>query len=506
VGDQPESLTDQVLRLTTSALDHLPTGPTAASLQAVQAKLREPLRVAIAGRLKAGKSTLVNALLRQRVAPVDVGECTKVVTWFRYGAQERAEVQPRNGEASWMLSLTPDGRLPTSLGADPSTIESVTVWLSNDTLKSITIIDTPGLDSLDTASSGATEELLALGEVSRAAIAQADALIFLLPSLTKGDEERLIAFRSLFIGSGLSALSTLGVLSKIDKLGDAADTDPMAVASEIAGRCRTALGSTVTTVLPLIGLLAETADADVFTGADAHDLRQLARCSPDTIEMSLLSADWFLDNDELPVERNRREHLLTILDLYGLRTAIDVIRNGNAEASPIVAELRVRSGIGDLRRLLDQHFARRADALKAHAALSDLERISYLPADSTEERALRELRESVEAVRAEPAMHQLKELEALRLWSAGEVSLPRELADDLRRLTMETEPWARLGLTSGATSEVCAARALQRATEWLAYQNDARTDRSSERVASIVRESLMILWSECSANEASSDA
>jgi predicted GTPase len=48
-------------------------------------RLSEPLRVAIAGRLKAGKSTLVNALIGRRVAPTAVGECTRVVTRFRYG-------------------------------------------------------------------------------------------------------------------------------------------------------------------------------------------------------------------------------------------------------------------------------------------------------------------------------------------------------------------------------------------------------------------------------------
>ena len=51
----------------------------------VRRRLGEPLRVAIAGRLKSGKSTLVNALIGRRVAPTEVGECTRIVTQFRYG-------------------------------------------------------------------------------------------------------------------------------------------------------------------------------------------------------------------------------------------------------------------------------------------------------------------------------------------------------------------------------------------------------------------------------------
>ena len=41
----------------------------------------EPLRVAIAGKVKAGKSTLLNALVGDELAPTDAGECTKPVSY-----------------------------------------------------------------------------------------------------------------------------------------------------------------------------------------------------------------------------------------------------------------------------------------------------------------------------------------------------------------------------------------------------------------------------------------
>ena len=67
----------------------LPEGPGQDLVRRVREGLDEPLRVAVAGRVNAGKSTLVNALLRQRVAPTDVSECTRYVTWYRYGVPER---------------------------------------------------------------------------------------------------------------------------------------------------------------------------------------------------------------------------------------------------------------------------------------------------------------------------------------------------------------------------------------------------------------------------------
>ena len=57
----------------------------------VRDALAAPLRVAVAGRVSSGKSTLVNALLGKRVAPTSAGECTKIVTWFRDGP-ERMEI------------------------------------------------------------------------------------------------------------------------------------------------------------------------------------------------------------------------------------------------------------------------------------------------------------------------------------------------------------------------------------------------------------------------------
>ena len=60
-------------------------------------RLGQPLHVAVAGRVKSGKSTFVNALLGQRVARTDARECTRAVTWFRYGPSEKITVVTRDG-------------------------------------------------------------------------------------------------------------------------------------------------------------------------------------------------------------------------------------------------------------------------------------------------------------------------------------------------------------------------------------------------------------------------
>ena len=70
---------------------------TAAGFAEVLRRLAAPLQVAVVGRIKSGKSTLVNALIGRRVAPTDVGECTRLVTRFSYGTVDRVEVVLADG-------------------------------------------------------------------------------------------------------------------------------------------------------------------------------------------------------------------------------------------------------------------------------------------------------------------------------------------------------------------------------------------------------------------------
>ena len=72
-------LADSLAALCTEAAGRLP-GPYRAEAAALGARLQGPLRVAIAGRVKAGKSTLLNALVGERMAPTDAGTSPRS-TW-----------------------------------------------------------------------------------------------------------------------------------------------------------------------------------------------------------------------------------------------------------------------------------------------------------------------------------------------------------------------------------------------------------------------------------------
>ena len=69
-------------------------------LQHNLARFDEPLRVAIAGKVKAGKSTLLNALVGEEIAPTDAGECTRVVTWYLDAPAPKVTMFPRDAAAA----------------------------------------------------------------------------------------------------------------------------------------------------------------------------------------------------------------------------------------------------------------------------------------------------------------------------------------------------------------------------------------------------------------------
>src|ERR1700689_3054646 len=103
-------------------------------LAELQRRLREPVRVAVVGRVSAGKSTMVNALLGQRVAPTNVSECTRLVTWFHYGHPQRVEIELVDG-SSTETQLGPDGLLPDELGVPVGNVRALHCYLANELLK-----------------------------------------------------------------------------------------------------------------------------------------------------------------------------------------------------------------------------------------------------------------------------------------------------------------------------------------------------------------------------------
>jgi hypothetical protein len=89
---------EAIHRVVMAAAEKYPQVPAGDALLEIANRLEEPLRVAMAGRVGASKSTMLNALLGKELAPTGAGECTKVATWYRDAPTCAIVLYPRQGK------------------------------------------------------------------------------------------------------------------------------------------------------------------------------------------------------------------------------------------------------------------------------------------------------------------------------------------------------------------------------------------------------------------------
>jgi GTP-binding protein EngB required for normal cell division len=442
--------------------------------------------------VNAGKSTLVNALIGQCVAPTDVSECTRVVTWYRYGTPQRLDIKLRDGSVHEML-LGPDGRLPSALGVPPSQVLEIDVWLANNTLRSMTLIDTPGLGSLNEEFSSATEELLSMDRASREATAAADALVFLLNNEVKADELAMIReFRRRGGDGGGPMASVVAVLSKADKLG--AGPAWRETAEAMAKRLAETLSDDLAVVVPMAGLLAETAEGALLTETDAFHLRIMAEMDPGEVALSVLSADRFVHADST-VPPEARVRLLELLDIRGVSESIELAREGTNGAAALRRELARRSGIADLRKALGEAFRHQGEVFKLRSAIDAISKCCFVPAGDADRSTLEELYDNLERFSVEPSAHRISEMEALYLCARGDVVLPDSMLEELRAMATGRDWPERLRVDTDDPETIRGA-AVAGESRWRLFAFGSATTGQS-RVARVMQRSFSVAWTSC---------
>ncbi|MFD8491916.1 dynamin family protein [Amycolatopsis sp. NPDC059657] len=481
---------------------------TAAGFAEVLRRLGAPLQVAVAGRIKSGKSTLVNALIGRRVAPTDVGECTRLVTRFQYGTVDRVEVVFTDGRKQ-VLPFAADGAIPAELGVNIEEVSHIEAYLTNAVLQGMTVIDTPGLGSLDAASVSRTEELLGaakhrkdddeegsddLDDTSRNAVAGAEAVLYVVTQGVRADDQQaLAAFTAATASREAGPVNAIAVLNKADTIApesvSGADGDVWKAATMLAEKQAATLKPRVADVLPVIGLLAESAESGGFTSADAEALRQLSALDDDILETMLISADIFT-SWECDVPSGTRLRLLEKLDLFGVRHAVEAIRKEpEITAGALRRSLLDASGLAAVRHRLNLVFAARADGIKAAAALASVTALAHASGDPGDRQRVHD---AIEVLLAKPEAHQLRLLEALTLVASGAVDMPEDLSEEVLRVGSNADIGAQLGMPGSSRQEL-APFALERAGWWRSFASFGATPAQS-RVAHVVHRAYFLIW------------
>ena len=339
-------------------------------LDVARERLTEPLRVALAGKVKAGKSTLLNAFLGEQVAPTDTGECTKVVTWYRHGAIPKVTVVPRSGRPLPQPVRRVRGRLAlTTADLPPEDVDRIDIRWPSPALQQLVLVDTPGLASLSEELS--RQSTAALTPEDTAPVV--DAVVYLMRHLHASDADFLEAFRDQQATANQPAM-TLAVLSRADEVG-AGRIDALLSAGRVADRYRAdpAVRALCLDVVPVAGLLAES--SRTLRQVEFEALRALSTLDRARRETLLISADRFVSTplEDLPAAGSAiRRTLIDRFGVFGVRLAVVLILDGYATGSDLADEMVRRSGLGEVSRILTTQFAARAGALKGRSALLTL--------------------------------------------------------------------------------------------------------------------------------------
>jgi Dynamin family len=428
-------------------------------LAAVRDRLDEPLRVAVAGRVKAGKSTLLNALVGERLAPTDAGECTRVVTWYQDGHSYQVVATPKEGAPRQLRFTREDGVIDIDLGelSSADVAQLVVTWPAQ-ALRSVTLIDTPGIGSLSEQTTRRTWDLLVPDDEET----PADAVVYLLRHLHTNDVEFLRAFHDTEV-SRPSPVNAIGVLSRADEIG-VGRLDSMASARRIAARLGTDANvrRLVQSVVPVAGLLAET--AVTLTETEVAQLRRIAGLPARQAEELLLSVDRFAQAmPELGLTSIERDALLARFGLFGVRLTSTLLRREVATtATELSRELAERSGLIHLREIIGSLFLERRDVLKSRSALLALAEITR----ACERPGSEALAAGVEEIIA--SAHPFNELRVLSSLRAGWVTGKSDVVADLEQLIGGSGNSAgqRLGLAPDAAATELTAAAEQALARW----------------------------------------
>jgi GTPase Era involved in 16S rRNA processing len=474
----PDKLIPAVNNILTNFAADVDEGHIRDQVLAIAANLSKPLRIAVAGGVSAGKSTLVNALLEQNVAVTGAGETTQVLARFESGPFEDVELILKDGSRR-QLALQVNGQLPLSLGVDDlDLVEDLRVQLPTaELLRHLAIIDTPGLASVHDNIAERTADRLF--ETSAKAVADADAIIYLFKRAGGSDDADAIStFTELTSGAESCMVNAVGVTNRFEK------DDPLGKGERVARQLmsESLIHMQLSAVIPIVALLAETANS--ATLANAHFSALMRLNSLDAASATVSESEFRHQAQSAGEQEIMIEELLRHLGLYGLRVALSAIRAGAGSLTKLYPVLREASGFDRLATMVRERFVPRSDLLKADQALGALKRLSH----QTTPMLGSQIRGQIEKVLLEPISQPLRELRALRKCAEDpDGLLPPRLQAELVRVASPGTVREKLGLDPDDSTDVVRQVALERASAAHEFANAPTTTARARSVAEVIR-------------------
>jgi GTP-binding protein EngB required for normal cell division len=188
-----------------------------------------PLLVAVMGEFNAGKSSFVNALVGEEIAPTGVTPTTATVNVLRHGEAAGGRVMYHDGTTRELGAASVSPFLGELTDAQAAAVRVVEIFHPLAALRRVEIVDTPGLNSIRPEHE----------KVARDFLVEADALVwvFAIGQAAKASEREALEL------AHAAGKHVLGVVNKID---GASEDDVRAVVRHVQG----SVGALVDEIVP----------------------------------------------------------------------------------------------------------------------------------------------------------------------------------------------------------------------------------------------------------------
>ncbi len=433
-------------------------------------KLKEPMQLAIIGKISSSKSTLVNAILgKEEIMATGQKEVTYNVGWLKYG-QSGSDIiiHHKDGTPNTIKSQEEFSKWSTDNdNAEIDNISYIEIFDDAEILKKVNIIDTPGLDALRGKDSQNTLDFISN--------VRPDAVIMLF---THSVSENVLDIVSKYnTGSSFNPLNAIGILSKIDVLWQE-DFERSKSALEIGKKMVTnrmkkdsMLKRTLFNLYPISALLflaSSTLKQETF-----NKIKFLAECDDSILKTAFKSVPKFLDfNINIPLKGSERINLINQLGLYGVFIITHLLKKSpNLSLEETKAILHKESGADDFTKVLHNHFGSRARLIKLESIYQclnqEIDNAQRNINDATLSRVLVKTKGKLRNLFSS-LMHEHLEYETLNKIYNGELILDDEEKDELLALWGEKGFSApeRMRTQIGAQPAELIKKSLERESFW----------------------------------------
>jgi GTPase SAR1 family protein len=500
-----ENRVNQLLKFALDLTDNEPSlGNLHNQLQQCYTRLQQPMRVAIVGLIKAGKSTMMNALLGEEVVATGNVEATFNVNVLRYSDRSSILVHFKDGRPSEAKSISELAAV--TLRAEENrdyllSIKYIEVCYPNKILETFNLIDTPGLESYYKEDSDNTLNFLQLHgqkltEITQTEAQGADAVLYLFShSLATEDKAIVELFQGPVVGQA-TPINAIGVLTKVDTYwSDPNISDPMDAGNRICQRLSThsQVRNLFYGIKPICGLLA--LGAQTLTNDEWQILIRLAELPQERMDSLLRNVTRFCTKEypDVAIPSSERQKVYNRLGQYGVSLAYSRIRSGIKNQAELTNELLKVSGVPQLRDLIISHFGHRAFLIKLGTVLRQINVACFLEIqklEGKEQQIVAEISGYFEELQSQD--HGFSELQILRNYYDQKLKFDSEEVKELLQVTGEygTSCEEKLGLAKGSNFAQMLTLARARKRYWQEKAADIfESDRNSIAAAKVMARS-----------------